>query len=121
VGVKFKYDVFLSYSDADRDEVRRIAEKFTVAGLQPFLAVHDLGSKVGHSDWDKEIITALEDSDNLAVFCSQKAAASKWVEREVQHFDAVRKKRPNSPNGHMILRARGCTSSPVAATPMPGR
>jgi hypothetical protein len=102
--VDFAYDVFLSYREADRDEVAKVFRKFEIAGLRVFQAVQNMAEMIGQSKWEAKILAGLEQSDNLAVFCSANTAESEWVAKEIRHFEEVRREREErGSKGHLIL------------------
>jgi|HubBroStandDraft_5_1064220.scaffolds.fasta_scaffold62645_2 hypothetical protein len=83
---EFVYDIFLSYNSNDVDRVKTIYELFKDAGLRPFFAPVSLSELVGKERWEQAIFDALPKSYHLAVYCSQGAAISEWVEREITVF-----------------------------------
>src|SRR5205085_2833190 len=91
-----RYSAFISYSQADVRLVRRLHRKLesyrlprrlrAIAGLPSgrlkplFRDSDDLSAA---SDLTKAVREALADSDFLIVVCSPRAAASRWVAREI--------------------------------------
>jgi hypothetical protein len=85
----YRYDLFISYSSADR----RWAEKLYAdlkranANLEIFVDRNDLRTA---SRWDEQLRTALTDSRHFAVLWSDKAAPPEsWVGIEIQTFEAA--------------------------------
>lgn len=91
--MSFEYDAFISYSRGDRT----FAAKLEVA-LEHYKVPKDVGATVRHlqvfrdeqdmvgSDYYESISEFLNASKKLIVICSPRAAASKFVDMEVEHF-----------------------------------
>jgi hypothetical protein len=96
-----RYDVFVSYSSADRWIVARLVGFLRASGTKVFLAVDSI--RAG-TEWEKEVLTSLVAARRVFVFWSVNAAASEWVQWEYTQADD-----------------RGIPVIPVAldATPMP--
>lgn len=76
---KYQYDVFLSYSDADRDEAAQLYAAIDEAGGRAFMAPKVLSPGVDFAD---EIRTALENSRELWLIVSPTSIGSEWVTSE---------------------------------------
>jgi len=102
VNNKYKYKAFISYSHRDErwaSWLHRALESYRVprklvgkktgpgevpARIKPVFRDRDELSST--SDLSGTVKQALADSENLVVVCSPAAAASKWVNREIQEF-----------------------------------
>lgn len=72
--------VFLSYSDADRDFARQLASQLSKRGLQ----VWDPGDQLFPGDnWPLKIGEALQESRAMVVLLSPDSMKSEWVRSEV--------------------------------------
>ncbi len=71
-----KYDVFLSYSMADRDEARAMESFLTKKRLKVFLSEKDI--KPG-SKWEDEIKEALRNSNLLCMLVTPNSLRSDWI------------------------------------------
>jgi hypothetical protein len=89
-----KNDVFISYAKANRGVARRVQaflQRFqTDAGRR--LSVYLDETHIRGGDLTVELTTALSSSAALVVICSNAAAASTWVQREIEAFQ--RRDRP---------------------------
>ena len=89
------YDLFISYSRADeamasllQRELQRFAKPaFRLRGLRVFRDNDSLSANPAL--WDS-IVGALGASRHLLVLASPEAAASQWVNREVEHWRSIR-------------------------------
>ena len=74
-------DVFISYSSADRDVARRLANDLKSAGVGVWYDEFHLkaGDPILHTIRD-----GIEQSDVLLVLVSKNSIASKWVDRELR-------------------------------------
>lgn len=71
-----RFDVFLSYSSADKDQARILFELIGARGLSAFLSEKNI--KPGDS-WDSEIRRALVDCSTVLVLMTPNSVKSKWV------------------------------------------
>lgn len=100
---EYSFKAFISYSHADVKwakwlhrtlEAYRTPKRLLAQRSQQGLALADRLSPVfrdreefaSSHDLSESIRTALEQSENLIVICSPKAAASKWVNQEIESF-----------------------------------
>ncbi len=74
-----KYDVFLSYAAADKDEARELSAFLTKKKLNVFLSGKDIqpGSK-----WEDEIKDALKNSRLMCILATPNSLKSEWVTTE---------------------------------------
>jgi len=72
-------DVFISFSSSDETIVTRIADRMTTADFSVFFAPKDIE---GGADFVHEIGEGIRQSQVVAVFLSQDALQSFWVNRE---------------------------------------
>jgi hypothetical protein len=97
----FRYAAFISYSSADAAFARRLHRALESYGVPAALGSFDLpGSakpnriypvfrdreELSAGDLGERIKAALEASGALIVVCSPNAAASPWVQKEIEHF-----------------------------------
>ena len=73
--------VILSYSWADKDRVKKIAEWFKAKGVSVW--VNDAEINIGDSLIDK-IGQAIHEVDYVAVFLSRNSVSSNWVQQELK-------------------------------------
>lgn len=96
---EYRYKAFISYSHADERWGRwlhRQLEAFQLPSrtgkpvslprrpLRPVF--RDRDELASSSDLSQSLVDALRDSENLVIVCSRHAAASKWVNAELQRF-----------------------------------
>ncbi|MCP4580824.1 MAG: toll/interleukin-1 receptor domain-containing protein [candidate division Zixibacteria bacterium] len=89
----FKYDVFLSYSSKDKNEVRKLAERLKTDRVNVWF--DEWCIKPGDSI-PSRIEQGLEDSRTLILVMSKNASASDWVASErqaIQFNDPINKSR----------------------------
>ncbi len=147
---EFKYWAFISYSQRDvkwavwlhrKLEAYRIPRwlrKDSAAALPTrlFPIFRDNDELSGAPDLGQAIQTALDASRHLVVICSPRAAASPWVNKEIQNFQALGRSNrilcfvidgePNAKADSMELECfppalrlgDGCTRSPVNLEPL---
>lgn len=77
----FKYDVFISYSSADREWAKNVEE--LLGNRRVFF---DQSSLRAGDDWAEKIRNALQRSRNLILLWSDTAKASNWVSQEIYGF-----------------------------------
>ena len=78
------YDVFVSYTTADRAWAEKVEHDLAAGGLRVFRDQNrlDAGGK-----WETQLQTALDASQHLVVVWSNRANASSWVQKELARFD----------------------------------
>jgi TIR domain len=84
-----RHDIFLSYSTVDKDEARRIQDALTNVGKTCFMSEKSL--KPGDNFQD-EIRSALEASNEIWILVSPNSIKSAWVHREIAAAWALRKR-----------------------------
>lgn len=74
-----RYDVFLSYSEADREKAGQIKQACAKKGLSCFLSAEEIppGAR-----WAETIRMAIEESDHFFVLVTPKSLRSPWVAAE---------------------------------------
>ena len=77
------YDVFISYSSADRVWAERLSQDLTSKQLRIF---RDTERLQGGERWAPQLIAALKASRHLLVLWSEEAKASNWVQQELNRF-----------------------------------
>jgi len=75
----YNYDVFLSFSFADRDEARRIRDHADALGLRMFMAEREVQAG---DVWDEVIRQALVSSREVAILVTPDSLQSEWVSTE---------------------------------------
>jgi hypothetical protein len=73
--------VFLSYANADRDIVRKVAEGLSMAGVRVWF---DETSLKAGSSWVREIERGLDTADFVIFFISAQSIQSNWARQELQ-------------------------------------
>lgn len=81
----FEYDVFLSFSSEDQDDVKPIWQKLCISGLRVFWSDSSLKSNVGQL-WFDVIQNSLVKSRHFVLVCSKNSMNSEWVRQEYQTF-----------------------------------
>src|SRR6476659_4239635 len=78
------YDVFVSYTAADRAWAEKVEGDLAAGGLRVFRDQNrlDAGRK-----WETQLQTALDGSQHLVVVWSNRANSSSWVQKELARFD----------------------------------
>jgi len=82
----YDYDVFISYSSADRPWAIKLYESLQEKGIKPFLDQKRLD--VG-KPWEPALAKAVQTSQHLIVLWSDHAEQSRWVGRELGVFEAI--------------------------------
>ncbi len=87
-----KFDVFISYSRRDFDEVNKFVE--TLKQRIPELTYwFDLtGIESGEEEFDEKIISAIDESSYVLFFISEHSMDSKWTKKEVVYANNIDKK-----------------------------
>jgi hypothetical protein len=75
-------NAFVSYSSEDRAEVLRRVQAFRIAGLSVFQDILDL--KPGEL-WERALYRYIDECDVFLLFWSRAAAASPWVQKEIEY------------------------------------
>lgn len=83
---RFEYDVFLSFSSADKNYVHAIWQALISSGLRVFWSDESLKEKVGKEDWIDVIQKSLVSSQHFLLLSSNKAVDSYWVQQEYSSF-----------------------------------
>jgi hypothetical protein len=90
-----KYDVFISYSHANMEQVHRLAKRLVRHRLPhpwwklpwpPKLRVFLDQNEAHGVSLDEDLKKALNDSETLLLACSPSARASKYVNDEIREF-----------------------------------
>jgi hypothetical protein len=81
----FEYDLFLSFSSKDIERVRPIWQRLASSGLRVFWADETLRLSAGRN-FVSTIQEALVNSKDFALYWTENAAGSSWVEEEYQAF-----------------------------------
>lgn len=92
----YQYDVFISYSSADRPWALKLAKDLRAKSIQVFLDKDrlDIGKP-----WATELAAAVQGSKHLVVLWSDNANDSVWVRREVSFFETINDPR-TAPQGN---------------------
>ena len=98
---KWKHRAFISYSQADMNEARKL-QRWLESYRLPGSVAKQTGQKrklgrlfrdetdlSGAADLGNALKTALDHSEGLIVLCSPNATGSRWVDEEIQHFRAT--------------------------------
>lgn len=86
-----KYDVFISYSRKDIDEVRRFVDRLQVA-IPSLTCWFDITGVESGDEFEEKIIDAIDNSSNLIFFLSENSISSKWTKDEVMYAKNTDKK-----------------------------
>jgi TIR domain len=82
----YRYDVFISYSSADRPWAERLYRDLGAKQIKPFL---DRESLRAGSRWEPQLLSALQDSRHLVALWSSATQESSWVASEVYRFAQI--------------------------------
>ncbi|NOT55904.1 MAG: toll/interleukin-1 receptor domain-containing protein [Deltaproteobacteria bacterium] len=82
----YSYDVFISYSSADRSWALKLSAALREKGMKPFLDQErlDIGKP-----WEPALAKAVQTSQHFIVLWSNHAEKSRWVGRELGVFEAI--------------------------------
>jgi len=83
--MKYKYDVFLSFSVKDIDFVKAVWEELKKSRLNVFFSEETLKKNIGRT-FDDAIENALEQSKDFFLICTPNSMQSEWVEDEYKTF-----------------------------------
>lgn len=86
-----KYDVFISYSRKDIDEVKRFIDRLQVA-IPSLTCWFDITGVESGDEFEEKIIDAIDNSSNLIFFLSENSISSKWTKDEVMYAKNTDKK-----------------------------
>ncbi len=111
--MEFQYDVFLSYSRADRDWARRLHGSLSHAAV-PYKTFFDYESLRAGDDWEAAIQSALESSRHFLVLWSEQARQSDWVTRELWTFFANAKPKTDTSRRLICVNLRGMNQATKA-------
>ncbi len=81
----FNYDIFLSFSSKNLDEVKLIGEELRGYGFNVFMSNEALKWDVGKSFFEK-IEFALKNSKHFILLCTPNSMESEWVKTEYETF-----------------------------------
>lgn len=81
----FEYDVFLSYSEKEKDYAKKIFQKMESTGLRVFWSKKILKKNIGES-WFNQIEYSLMKSKHFVLICSPLSVKSEWVKAEYETF-----------------------------------
>lgn len=82
----YQYDVFISYSSADKPWAERLFESLDAKGIRCFLDRQRLEAGL---PWEPQLALAVESSRHLVALWSNNAQGSAWVRRELGKFEAI--------------------------------
>jgi hypothetical protein len=98
------YDVFLSYSRKNAEQMRRIRTDLRAAGLNVWT---DENLSIGTPSWKRFVEAAIRDSHSLILLMTPDSKASEWVERELNAAKTL-----NKPIFPLLLRGKEKDSIP---------
>lgn len=81
----YKYDVFISYSSADRTWAEKLFRALERRDIEPFLDQTRLQTGAA---WESQLQGALRTSRHIVVLWSENARQSDWVRRELGRFES---------------------------------
>jgi nucleotide-binding universal stress UspA family protein len=84
------HDVFLSYSRADNEMMRRVYASLQAGGVRVWMDQEEL--EPGTPSWKRAIQHAIDESAAVVVLLSPDAKSSKWVEAELDYAEGQQKK-----------------------------
>jgi len=82
----YRYDLFISYSSADRSWAEKLSNSLEDKGRKPCF---DRTSLRAGENWEFQLLGELNTSQHLVVLWSERANQSDWVRRELSYFDAA--------------------------------
>jgi TIR domain len=82
----YKYDIFISYSSADKPWAERLFDSLSAKGISCFFDRERLEAGL---PWEPQLAQAVEHSRHLVALWSNKAQDSAWVRRELGKFEAI--------------------------------
>lgn len=88
--MSFQYDLFISYSSADRPWALKLFNDLQARNIRVFFDQNRLD--VG-KPWEPQLATAVQGSQHMIVIWTDNANESQWVRREVGYFETL-----NDPN-----------------------
>lgn len=84
-----QYDIFISYSDKDRELAQRVYEALKAEGLKCWIAFND----IPHGEvWAKAITQGIKNSKTFLLILSNNSNSSDQVLREIEYADKQKKK-----------------------------
>lgn len=86
-----KYDLFISYSRKDFDEVSAIIERIKAA-LPDISYWFDISGVESGDDFEDKIISAIDNSSYLLFALSENSIKSEWAKKEVKYAKIIGKK-----------------------------
>jgi len=84
--MSYLYDVFISYSSADRPWAIKLYDALRAKNIEPFLDRERL--EVGRP-WEPALAQNIQSSQHFVVLWSPHAERSSWVRREIGRFEAI--------------------------------
>jgi hypothetical protein len=100
------YDVFNSYSSADRDWAAAVNRVLSGPGTN-YRTFFDINSLRVGDDWESSIQGALERSRHLVLLWSDEAKQSDWVTRELWTFVSTAKPKTNTSRRLIVVNLQG--------------
>jgi hypothetical protein len=104
--VSFLFDVFVSYSSADRDWANKVQNILRSSG-QNYSIFFDYQSLRAGDDWESKIQSSLENSRSLVLIWSEHAKTSDWVTRELWSFVSRAKLKENPDRRVIVINLQG--------------
>jgi hypothetical protein len=108
--VSLRFDVFISYSSADRDWADQVNNALRDSG-QNYSVFFDYQSLRAGDDWESKIQSSLEDSRSLILLWSDHAKGSDWVTRELWSFVATAKPKQNPSRRIICVNLQGANQA----------
>lgn len=99
----YKYDVFISYSSADRAWALELAKEFKVKGIKTFF---DQDRLEAGQKWADELKVAVRNSRHLIALWSKNANQSAWVQKELANFESAMSDRGASQGEQRLIMLR---------------
>ena len=82
----YDYDVFISYSSADRAWAEKLFQSLTNRNIRVFFDRQRIDAG---SDWNRALAKSVQNSQHLIVLWTDHAKDSGWVRRELGHFEGI--------------------------------
>ena len=98
-----KNDVFISYSHQNKEIALRVYDDLARAGYKVFL---DSKRILGGDEIEPTVFDELRETRHLVALWSSHAKDSRWVPREIEHFEALRRvglRAPGEPPGKLLI------------------
>ena len=81
-----RFDVFISYGNADRPWAAMLDTALEQKGIEPFF---DQSRMEPGAKWENTLLSSIHASRHMVVLWSNISDQSGWVRREFSHFDAI--------------------------------